>query len=459
MSPQRPISHWRRFAIRLVAVCVLGVLVGAGWHVLQPKPARQLTSYGHQVVNADKLLRQAEQAMKAEVTARHGSRAGNARCYYTSPPTAAGLARDADLPVAVGDSMLCGPVLFVDADPSRPFLSYNLTATPADGSAIRLSLSGPSSDTSAADPRPASQLVRPDWAQPPASDRLRQPRPPAAVGDVLTTTATLRTPLTPAPRNSVMIGQLSGARLVEYGYVDSYDWGDRARVAPPGYRLLAFATEAVPGEAGALPPDLMLRVDGIERGPLTATSDYLVTAVPTHARSVDLLLVDSGMTQSISLLTGKPDSANPVVTAREHTSQLVGQTLPVRVRLKTAAGTGTVDGVLSLRAVSLSYWAANGTPCAGADRAWLHVAVTVKLDGDKQPYGVEAPLVSVTVPEIGRQPAHNAAGDPTTEVDDVVAVPAAITAGSVTYSGTVQTVKGTMTVLTPVTVPFAIPAG
>ena len=57
---------------------------------------------------------------------------------------------------------------------------------------------------------------------------------------------TLRTSLTPAPGNAVMVGQLSGVRLVEYGFVDVYGWGDSARTAPSGTRLLAFAAEQSP---------------------------------------------------------------------------------------------------------------------------------------------------------------------------------------------------------------------
>ncbi len=454
------LSLWRRFAIRLIAVCVLGVLVGAGWLVFKPPVDRQLTSYGRPVANAAQLLDQTERVMRAAVTDRHGSRGSDARCYYATDsavPTVGG--SDSDLPVAVGDRMLCGPVLFIDGDRSRPFLSFDLIATPTPAGTMRLAVNSPDGESNTPDPRPASQLIRPDGKLPPATERLTTPRPPAAVGDVLTTTSTLRSQLTTAPPTARMVGQLSGVRLVEYGYVASYGWGDRTRTAPAGYRLLAFATVPLAGESGSQQPDLSVRVDGVERGPLTSTSDYLVTAVPARARSVDLVLTDSGLKQSISLLTGAPNAGNPAVTARTHTSQTLAMTKPVRVRLTTSAGTGTLDGTLTLRAVSLSYWAADGSHCETTDRAWLHLAATVKLDGDKQAYGAESGLLTVTVPEAGTLAVRNAAGDPAQQVDDAVQVPAALTAGSLTYSGTVQTAKGTITVLTPVTVRFDIPAG
>jgi hypothetical protein len=276
---------------------------------------------------------------------------------------------------------------------------------------------------------------------------------------VLTTSSTLRTPLTPAPRGAQMIGQLSGVRLVEYGFVDSYDWGDRARTAPAGFRLLAFATDAMPGELADELPDLSVRVDGQERGPLTSTSDYLVTAVPVHARSVDLVLTDSGLKQSISLLTGQPDGSNPAVTTRTHQNEQLAVARPIRVRLKTSTGTGMLDGTLTVQSLSLTYWAADGSRCGGADRAWLHVAATVKLDGDRRAYGAEAGLITVQLPGSAWLTARNAAVDPAHEVDDVIDVPASATAGLLSYSGTLSTSKGTITVLTPITIPFAIPAG
>ena len=463
MPKSRTVSPWRRFAIRLVAVCVLGMLGGAGWLVGRPAAAIQLSSYGSRVSNADPLLAQAERAMAAEVRARHGVKARDARCYYS---TVAGsgdaVSPTGNQPTAIGDRLYCGPVLFVDGDPDRPYLTFDLVAASNDPDGptggIRLAIDSQVGEPDAADPRPISLLVRPDGKLP-GPVHLTAPQPPAAVGDVLTTASTLRTPLTPAPPDAQMIGQVSGIRLVEYGFVASYGWGDRARRAPAGYRLLAFATNQLPGELADQLPDLSVRVDGQERGPLTQTSDYLVTAVPLHAHSVDLVLTDSGLKQSISLLTGQPNGPNPVVTTRIHQSQQLSVTRAIRVRLKTGGGTGMLDGTLTLRALSLTYWAADGSQCGGIDRAWLHVAATVKLEGDQQAYGAEAGLITVQLPGSGRLTARNAAVDPAREVDDVIDVPASATAGELSYSGTLNTSKGTITVLTPVTIPFEIPPG
>jgi hypothetical protein len=472
---------WRRFAIRLIAVCVLGVLAGAGWLVLQPKPARTLTGYGKPISDADSLLRQTETAMRRLVRARHGELLRDSRCYFTSQPdgnvpadgtpadgTPAGDVPAGNTPAtgdprsdgetAIGDQMLCGPVRLVDSDPSRPYLAYNLVGTPTPDGRLTLSVSSSDGATVSADPRPDYQLVRPDGAQPPTRFSFKSPTPPPAVGDVLTTTSMLRTPIAPAPSSAVMVGQLSGVRLVEYGFVNVYGWGDEARTAPAGYRLLAFATQPVPGEWADGNPDLSVRVDGRERGPLTLTSDYVVTAVPRRARQVDLVLTDSGLKQSISLLTGKPAAANPSVTVRTHDRQRLNLTRPIRVRLQTSAGTGELTGTLTLRQVSLSYWAADGD-CPRPDRAWLHVGAVLQLAGDRQPYGAEPALLSVSVPGAGRRTTANAAANPVTGVDDVVEVPASFTEGNLIFAGTARTAKGTLTVLTPVTIPVAIPPG
>ena len=218
--------------------------------------------------------------------------------------------------------MYCGPVLFIDGDPTRPFLTFNLVASPGrTPGTMQLAVNNADGDPDGADPRPASQLIRPDGKQPPAHVQLKPPRPPPAVGDVLTTTSTLRTPLTPAPQPPGWSAWPSGVRLVEYGFVDSYGWGDRARTAPSGYRLLAFAADPLAGEYGDQAPDLSVRIDGVERGPLTSTSDYLVTAVPAHAKSGGPGAHRQRPEAVVSLLTGQPDQANPAITVRQHTSQ------------------------------------------------------------------------------------------------------------------------------------------
>ena len=450
-----PVTLWRRFGIRLLAVLLLGALTGAGWLAWrQPRAARPLTSSGRPVANSVRLLAELEHRVTERVRSRHGVLAGDARCYYTARTVPA----DPGAAVPIEDRLLCGPALLVDGDPAKPYLSYQLTSSPDGHGSVRLAVADQNGELPSADPRPALDLIRPDGRRPTPS-RLTPPAPPPAVGDVLTTTSTVRGTLNRAGRSAVMIGRRSGARLLDYGFVDGYGTGDRARRAPDGYRLLAFSTSPVAGESGAQPPRLSVLVNGAERGPLLATSDHLVVAVPAVTHAAALVLTDGGLRQSISLLTGAPDPSNPALSERTSRAVSLSVSRPVRVRVRTSQGTGVVGGVVSFRGVSLSYWAPDGTPCSSPGRAWLHVLATVRLDGDRQAYGVEAPLLSVAAAGARPVPSRNAAVHTGTEVDDVVEVPAGLTSARLSYSGMARTAKGTITVLTPVSAMVAIPAG
>jgi hypothetical protein len=293
-----------------------------------------------------------------------------------------------------------------------------------------------------------------------AASGSRRLAPPPAIGDVITKTAVVGGSVPNAPANAVMVGRTSGVKLVKYGFVSSYGASGSAHSAPVGRRLLAFVAQPVAGEEAADPPDLSVLVNGEKRGPLVVTSDYVVIAVPTAPTDVDLLLDDSGVTQSLSLLTGSPSSANPIVCARKHRSAAVNVTKNVTVRVKSGSSpVGMTSGTLTVSGVSLSYWGQNGHHASNPEFAFLHIAATVKLAGDKQAYGADAGLLTVAVGGDAPLRAHNAAADTTSEVDNVVEVPATTTSGLIRYSGTVTTSRGSIEVSTPVSVSFTIPAG
>jgi len=246
--------------------------------------------------------------------------------------------------------------------------------------------------------------------------------------------------------------------LRQYGFVDRYGSGDLARSAPPGRRLLAFSVASIAGESGSAAPDLSVRVGDTERGPLINTSDYIVVAVPNDAQSADLVLTDSGVKQSISLLTGQPGTGNPALTARTNRTATLAVTKDITVKIAGPAGSGITSGRISFTGVSLSYWCADGSHASRPDWAFLHVMATVRLDGDSHDYGVEPGLVAATASGGQVSRSRNASSDSTSQIDDVIEVPANIIDGTISYSGTVKASKGTITVVTPVTVPFRIPA-
>jgi hypothetical protein len=84
---------------------------------------------------------------------------------------------------------------------------------------------------------------------------------------------------------------------------------------------------------------------------------------------------------------------------------------------------------------------------------------TVRLTGDPFEYGAETGLITLTVGSGTSLKARNAAANQTSQIDNVIDVPAGITSGTISYSGTVATSTGTITVVTPVSLPFTIPFG
>lgn len=294
---------------------------------------------------------------------------------------------------------------------------------------------------------------------PHASSAATELAPPRAVGDVLTKTDAVGPGVGSAPSDAVLIGRTSGVRLLRYGFVSHYGSGPSARSAPDGYRLLAFVAQPIAGEDAAQSPVLSVLVNGTKRGPLVVTSSYLVVAVPPSSSQVDLLLDDSGVTQSVSLLSGKPSSTNPVVCTRTNRTAVVNATRDVTLRVKSGKSeVGMTSGTLTVSQVTLSYWGQNGSHPGDPRRAYLHIEARVTLPGDKTGYGAEAGLLSVIAGGTSAR-ARNLAPDTTTEVDDVVEVPAGLTSGVIDYSGTLTTSKGTITVSTPVSIPFRIAAG
>jgi hypothetical protein len=302
---------------------------------------------------------------------------------------------------------------------------------------------------------------------------------PAAIGDVLSRTTSISSALNAAPTGATLIARTAGVRLLAYGFIDHYGVGAAARSAPPGRRLLAFTLEPRPGESADAPetePVLSIRIGGVERGPLVISKDYLVAAVPAAFSSssagsdgVDLVLTEDGVRQSISLLTGRPNSDQLLVCTRLH--RWVGSATPdkgtpagnprdVTMKVTRADGTsGMTSGTITVESASLSYWAQNLSHPPDRRSAFLHVSANVKLAGDKVGYGAEAALLHLRLPDGTVVPAVNAAANPGEDIDDVFKVPATFTTGTISYAGSLSSGLGTQSVVSPVTLPVSIPAG
>jgi hypothetical protein len=426
----------------------------SGRHSPRPEPVA-LTFAGQQIDDPDRVLRDGENRVKALLATRYGVEAAMSRCYFTSDSEEAGQS-----PVPVNHQLACGPVFLTGGDSLHPYVVFQMAAEGGSRGPVRLSISGDASNQLISGPISGERVVRPDGLRPPIGNGgLESPPPPPAVADLLTTAATIGSGVTQAGPASVMVGPTGGVRLLSYGFIEHYATGLRARSAPPGRRLLAFAVAAVPGELENSAPQLSVRVDGVERGPLLVSSDYIVLAVPGAAKAVELVMTDGGLKQSLSLLDGASAPDNPVVSSRRNRLVKLAVAKDIRVRVKDSTGTGVTTGVVTFSGAELSYWAGVGGHADGPPKALLHVKATVRLLGDPHAYGAEAGLISAAAKGGQAQKSRNAAADAATEVDNVVEVPANLVDGTMTYSGAVTTSKGTITVLTPITVPFTIPAG
>jgi hypothetical protein len=448
-----PAAPVRRLLIRVTAV-LLALAIGiGGWQAFRRHRVTPLSLDGRSVAQAAQLLAGTESRLRDAVRQRHGVEAANSRCYFQRA------ADSISSPVAITATVLCGPVLFAGGDAGLPYATFDLTSKVV-GSEIRFATpTMPAADadwpTQVAAP---PGLVRPDGRSP-VDATLTVPPPPPAGTDLLATAAQVDP--VPAAATAQLIGATSGVLVTQHGFVETFGSGTTTRSAPTGRRLLAFSLQSLPGEYADKPPQLSLDVDGVVRGPLVRTNDYIVAAVPFLTSQIQLLLTDSGSTQRLDLVTGRPARTNPALSARRDRMQTLTTSRPITVKVTAGGKSGLVGGTIVFRSVWLSYWGADGSTPSAPDRAFLHVTATVKLVGDSQAYGAEAALVSASLTgsagsAVAR--AHNDARDPATQIDDVIEVPADTTRGTLHYAGRSTTAAGSVQVLTPIAVPFDIPA-
>jgi hypothetical protein len=460
-----PPSQARVITVRLICAALIAGLAFAGWHVVTKARPLALSYQGHPVSQAMRPINQAQARLDDLVLARHGVRRNDSRCYYTAAGNGAGSAAS---PVAVTDRVACGPALFLDGDSKRQYVTFQLDSTVSASGQVSFALGAPGAEQAVetVEANAGPQFVRPDRATPPAGPGgLGLPPAPPAVANVLTRTASVASPLIRADAQALMVGPKSGVRLDEYGFIERYGRGDQARSAPSSadgagpLRLLAFRVSPIPGEMGTNAPKLFLRVNGVKRGPLVVSDDYVVTAVPVGANAVDLVLSDSGTDQSLSLLSGVPNAGNPTLTARKNRLCTLNVTKPVTVQVKTPkGGTGLTSGQITFNSVELSYWSQDGATASAPNRALLHVKATVRLAGDPKAYGAEAALLSATW-RSGTGQARNSAANQRQDTDDVIDVPAGLISGTLRYAGSMATRGGIVSVVTPVAIPFTIATG
>lgn len=459
--------------VGLVAVLAAGLGVG-GYLLFRGSSSPTLTFDGKAIDLPDKPLQQTAAVVRSLVSSRHGAQSKDTRCYYAlrTQPTQDAKKSDVD------DSIWCGPVLFVDGDPSKQYLRFPLNSQPAADGKVTLTPSGqPASDDPEAVPS-GLELKRPDKARPPSgAGGLSVPAPPPAAKNALLA-ADLGSATVPAAPHGAVIGSINGGvTITKLGTVKRYGSGDAARSAPSGYKLIAFRLTGALGDDG-VPADLSsdaavsINSGAAHKLPNAASDQYLVVAVPKSARSVDLVLNDGGYKQTLSLLSGKPGAHNIKVLARSHRHSDVRKSGTVRFAYSqtvgfpdgssgtSQTGTFTVDGAMLAFRLPSKHVKASST-----SKALLYVEIGFTVpESPGRNFGFPPATMTFRPTGGGSIKARNVA-TAADRIYNIFEVPADLTSGTLRVAGSSTTTfvnsssTYTTTIATPISLLVTFPAG
>jgi hypothetical protein len=296
-------------------------------------------------------------------------------------------------------------------------------------------------------------LSRPDGATAPkGADGLKAPVPPAAEKDALLATTLTSVTVPDAPDTAVLGSWSGGIRITKLGTIKRYGHGDDARSAPAGQKLIAFQATGAPGardESRDLTSRAKISVDGGEGRsvPNLGSGEYVVVAVPNDAKSVDLVVDDEGLTQSISLLDGKPGSDNVVLFTRGNrdgtTPVSASGVLTFKPKVKFDDGTSGASETarITVNKVELFYRTPIGEKQVTASsprNALMHVSVTYDGAHEHGEYGFPSNMVTFTPSGGHAVRARNLSLDPENKIYSTFEVPADVTSGTLTISGSVS---------------------
>jgi hypothetical protein len=446
----------RRRRPALIAACA-GVIAGgviAGWFALHKSSSSSLTFHGKKVDDPAGTLRRAEKSLDALVVSRHGAKSVDTRCYFAIPANPPKDAKKTD----VDGALRCGPVLFVDGNPARAYLSFPVTAIAAGKGAVRLT---PAARPISDEPGPAPVgLVfrRPDKLTPPLPAGLAVPAPPPAQPDTLVAADLGNQTLRAAPGDALMVSLRGGVHLTEVGSVDRYGTGDHARSAPPGQRLIAFTYTPVPGQVANIPPpatQLGISTGGgpVRRLPAVHGTQAVVVAVPAKGQAAIVLNAD-GVRQTLALPSGKPGPSNLAVLRRNRIDAALAVNKPITISFARPGNVISLAGRVTVTRALLGYWTDDGTHHAsGSGRALLWMDLRFHAPHQRTATGIDAPLLRLT--PVGGRSITAKDVDPGKAVFAVFEVPATFTRGTVTITGT-ERGNPTITVVTPLGFPVSI---
>lgn len=433
--------------LTLSLVLVAGLLTG-GWFLLHKSKTPQFTFAGKRINQPDTTLSQAEKALNVIVAQRHGAKDADTRCYFATPSAPPKGTRKTDVDTAVR----CGPVLFVDGDPHRTYLSFALTSAASEhGSVSAAAASAPISADPSALPDSLT-LSRPDGKTPPNDGGLQVPPPPPAANGALVAAFLTGQSLPDAPRDALMASLRGGVKLTKVGVVKRYGSGDNARSAPAGQRLVAFTYTSVAGQIGNVSPTrsetgLSVNGHGSRRLPSPAKGQVIVAAVPTGARA-DLVLYLDHIRQTISLPDGKPGPTNLAVLRRSHIDARLSVNKPMTIRFTQGGASANLSGRVTATHALIGYWTDDAKHHASSgSKALLWMDFRFRVPNQTDQTGVDAPLL--TIRPSGGAPIRAKDLDRSDKVFAVFEVPATFTRGTVTISGK-EPGSTSITVVTPV---------
>ncbi|MFN2518671.1 MAG: hypothetical protein ABR604_06440 [Jatrophihabitantaceae bacterium] len=423
-----------------------GLLTGGYFLFLRGgNDAPTLTYQGSKIDGAADVLSQAEANLQAIIARRHGAKGPDTRCYYAIPNAEPNGAKKTD----IDSNLRCGPVLFVDGDPAKQYLKFPLSRNGTGSSVTLTAASTPLS----ADPAAALdvKLERPDGKKAPSgAGGLKVPDPPPAESNLFIATDSGGLTVPAAPTGAAMGSSSGGVTVTKLGPVSRYGRGDNARSAPPGQKLIVFATAGAKGDIGIstdLTSSSSVSVDGAAGRPVpdAGRGEYIILAVPTAARSVDLVLDDHGVKQTISLLDGKPGPNNILVLARQNRRSTGTQTTNAVFTFKPAVvfsdgTTGSTEAAtVTFTLAELNYRNVDETPITASSpsKAIMHVSMTYVAVHDRGLFGFPAGLLTFT--PTGGSPVH--ARNIAVKADkiyNIFEVPGNITSGTLTLSGSVS---------------------
>jgi hypothetical protein len=445
----------RPLILGVVAVLIAGLLTGGYFLFLRKSDAAPLTYRGAKIKNAGDVLDQAQTNVAAIVARRHGAKSSQARCYFAVPKHQASGAKATD----VDDNLRCGPVLFVDGDPAKPYLSFPLTPTQSGGTVTFTVATTPQSPDPDASPSEL-KLRRPDGkGAPSGAGGLAAPNPPVAANDVLLATDLGGIKAPPQVDGARMISLHTGMRLVSAGIVPRYGHGDDARSAPPGRELMAFQTSDVAGESDsrATSGSLTVRVPGAPPRTVPAAGSstaYVVLAMPTGA-TAELELTDAGYIQTLSLPNGTAGPHNLVVLNRTHRTVSAARSVAVPVTISNGVNSANLTFRAKSGLAGLDFWAPgheNSRPTKTTDALLsMRLTYTDPQDPGKE-FGFDPELVTLKLPDGRTVSARNIASPG--KIFNVFQVPATFTTGTIVVGGSERTEGLTLKVNQPAS--FAI---